>query len=156
NGWPMVFSPYSQLLWFRDRIQGTTYVADGYPGIHFVDTSATPSLTACAPNASCFSYTPLIDFGELGSNHTYVISDSMTSSGIIHVGTHPDNDLRDYVWGEKPAVVAVDPNTPGVYDTVLVDLDNDYDFRDEKPLTRADPADPSTHNNMVAYRDFNG
>ncbi|MEZ4636971.1 MAG: hypothetical protein R2856_18790 [Caldilineaceae bacterium] len=34
-----------------------------------------------------------------------------------------------------------DPNTAGVYDTVYVDLDNDYDFRDEKPLARADVND---------------
>ncbi|MEZ4833607.1 MAG: hypothetical protein R2873_16755 [Caldilineaceae bacterium] len=44
----------------------------------------------------------------------------------------------------------------GVYDTVYVDLDNDYDFRDEKPLARADVNDPSTYNDMIAYRDFDG
>ena len=60
----------------------------------------------------------------------------------MHMGTHPDESLRDYVWGEKVAVLVTDPNTAGVYDTVYVDLDNDYDFRNEKPLTCADPADP--------------
>ncbi len=157
NGWPMVFSPISMLLYYFDTAFGTTYISDGYPGAHYVDTSATPSLTPCGVGLSCFQFTPLIDYGTPGTQHTFIISDSMTSSGVVHVGTHPDNDLRDYVWGEKPAVLVTDPNTPGVYDTVYVDLDADHDFRDEKPLTRADVSNLSaTYNNMVAYRDMNG
>ncbi|GIV84238.1 MAG: hypothetical protein KatS3mg052_1245 [Candidatus Roseilinea sp.] len=79
----------------------------------------------------------------------------MTKSGVVRVGTHPDNDLRDFVWGEKVAVLLTDPNTAGVYDTVYVDLDDDYDFRDEKPLRRADVNNPATYNDMIAYRDLN-
>ncbi|GAB4522999.1 MAG: hypothetical protein Fur0018_05420 [Anaerolineales bacterium] len=159
NGWPMVFSPISMLLYYFDTNFGTTYVADGYPGAHYVDTSATPALSPCGVGLSCFTYTPLLDYGVPGVTHNYIISDSMTTSGVVHVGTHPDNDLRDFVWGEKPAVIVTDPNSPGVYDTVYVDLDNDHDFRDEKPLTRADTTNASTlaatYNNMVAYRDMN-
>ena len=54
------------------------------------------------------------------------------------------------------AILVTDPNSAGVYDTVYVDLDNDYDFRDEKPLTKATPGDPNTYNNMVSYRDMTG
>ncbi|NLE57345.1 MAG: S8 family serine peptidase, partial [Planctomycetes bacterium] len=103
-----------------------------------------------------FEYTPWIDWGMLGIEHTYTIAQSMTKSGVVHVGTHPDVDLRDYVWGEKVAVLVCDPNSAGVYDTVYVDLDDDYDFRNEKPLTRADMSDPNTYNNMICYRDFDG
>ncbi|MEJ5197573.1 MAG: S8 family serine peptidase [Anaerolineae bacterium] len=156
NGWPYVFSPLSMLLYAFDNVFGTTYVADGYPGIHYVDTSARPKLTPCGPGISCFKYTPLIDYGVRGYEHTYVIANSMTKSGVVHVGTHPDNDLRDFLWGEKVAVLVTDPNVAGVYDTVYVDLNDDYDFRDEKPLTRADVNNPATYNNMIAYRDFNG
>jgi len=156
NGWPMVFSPFSMLLYAYDVFFGTSYIANGYPGIHYVDTSTTPDLSPCGPGISCFKYTPLIDYGVRGIEHTYIISNTMTKSGVVHVGTHPDNDLRDFIWGEKVAVLVTDPNVAGVYDTVYIDLDDDYDFRDEKPLTRADPTDPSTYNNMVAYRDMNG
>ncbi len=160
NGWPVVFSPISMLLNAFDEFFGTTYIADGFPGAHYVDTSETPDVTSCGVGVSCFTYTPLIDYGTPGTSHTYIISNSMTSSGVVHVGTHPDNDLRDFIWGEKSAVIVTDPNTPGVYDTVYVDLDDDHDFRDEKPLSRADTTDAgtlaATYNNMVAYRDMNG
>ena len=81
---------------------------------------------------------------------------SMTKSHVVHVGTHPDNDLRDYVWGEKPALIVVDPNEAGVYDTVIIDLNDNYDFTDDKPLTKADLGDlENTYNNMVSYLDVN-
>jgi len=156
NGWPYVFSPLSMLLYALDSFFGTTYVANGYSGIHYVDTRTRPALTPCGAGISCFKYTPLIDYGVRGFEHTYVISNTMTKSGVVHVGTHPDNDLRDFLWGEKVAVLVTDPNVAGVYDTVYVDLNDDYDFRDEKPLTRADVNDPSTYNNMIAYRDMDG
>ncbi len=155
NGWPYVFSPISMLLYALDNFFGTTYIADGFPGAHYVDTSFTPTITPCGTGISCFKYTPLIDYGVPGIEHTYVISNTMSKSGVVHVGTHPDNDLRDFLWGEKVAILVADPNTAGVYDTVYVDLDNDYDFRDEKPLTRADVHDPMTYNDMIAYRDVN-
>jgi len=156
NGWPMVFSPFSMLIYFFDEYYGTLYIPiQYYESVHYVDTSATPTLTPCGTGISCFTYTPL-NSGVPGLEHTYVISNTMSKSGVVHVGTHPDADLRDYVWGEKVAVLVTDPNTAGVYDTVYVDLDDDYDFRDEKPLTRANVNDPNTYNDMIAYRDMNG
>ncbi|MEJ2601255.1 MAG: S8 family serine peptidase, partial [Anaerolineales bacterium] len=157
NGWPMVFSPVSMLLYSYDNTQGTSYIANGYYSIHYADTSATPALSYCGVGLSCFTFTPLIDYGQLGIEHSYTISSTMTKSGVVHVGTHPDNNLRDYVWGERPAVIVTDPNTAGVYDTVYMDLNDDYDFRDEKPLTKADVSDlPNTRNNMIGYRDMDG
>ena len=44
-------------------------------------------------------------------------------------------------------MLVTDPHTAGVYDTVYVDLDDDYDFSDEKPVTKNSPA---------SYRDMNG
>lgn len=156
NGWPYVFSPLSMLLYAFDEVFGTTFIADGFSGAHYVDTSLKPTLTPCGAGLLCFKYTPLIDYGVAGFEHTYIISATMTKSGVVHVGTHPDNDLRDYLWGEKVSILVADPHTAGVYDTVYVDLDDDYDFRDEKPLTRADVNNPATYNNMIAYRDVNG
>ncbi len=155
NGWPVVFSPFSMFLYWLNPL----YVTFGQPGVGYVDTSEMPTLSSCGAGISCFSYEPLIDWIEWTTARTYVMSDSMSLSGVAHVGTHPDFNLRDSVWGERPAVLVVDPNTAGVYDTVYVDLDNDYDFRDEKPLTRADTTSAATlaatYNDMVAYRDLN-
>ncbi len=165
NGWPVVFSPISALLLNSDAQLGTTYVANGFPGMHYVDTSNTPALSACGSGISCFNFTPLIDYGvnnpfAPAGGYTYVISDSMSASGVVHVGTHPDNDLRDFIWGEKPAVLVTDPITPGVYSTVYVDLNDNYDFRDDAPLTRADTTNPATldatYNDMISYLDVTG
>lgn len=157
NGWPMVFSPFSQFIYALDQSLGSSYIASGQPGIGFADTSAMPVVSACGVGISCFNFTPLIDYATLGLAHTFVISNTMSKSGVVHAGAHPDLNLRDYVWGEKAALLVTDPNVAGVYDTVYVDLDMDYDFRDEKPLTKADVNNlAKTKNNMVAYRDMNG
>ena len=156
-GWPMVFSPLSTKLAFYDYYLGYSYIANGYPSAFYVDTSEIAVLTPCGAGLSCFDFTPLIDYGVLNSKtHNYVMDSTMSKSHNVHVGTHPDNDLRDYVWGEKPALIVVDPNTPGVYDTVIIDLNDNYDFTDDKPLTKADLGDlENTYNNMVSYLDIN-
>lgn len=156
-GWPMVFSPLSTKLAVYDYYLGSSYIANGYPSVHYVDTSEIAVLTPCGSGLSCFDYTPLIDYGVLNNkSHNYVMNSSMSKSHNVHVGTHPDNDLRDFVWGEKPALIVVDPNTPGVYDTVIIDLNDNYDFTDDKPLTKADLSDlENTYNNMVSYLDIN-
>jgi len=156
NGWPMIMDPFTMRAYAYDVLLGSSYVGDGFAGVTYFDTSVTPPVSPCGVGVSCFSYTPLIAYGVPGYNHTYVISNTMTKSGIVHVGTHHDESLRDYVWGERVAVLVTDPNVAGVYDTVYVDLDDDYDFRDEKPVTRADSLDPATWNNPVSYRDMNG
>ena len=69
-----------------------------------------------------------------------------TKSGTVRLGSHPDDYLLA-LYGERPAFLVADPNTAGVYDTVYVDLDDDYDFSDEKPVTKTSPA---------SYRDMNG
>ncbi len=156
NGWPMVMDPFTMRAYFYDRLFGTTYVSGSFGGSTYVDTSTKPTLTPAGPGISTFKYTPMLAFNTPGIQHTYVISNSMSKSGVVHVGTHTDESLRDYVWGEKVAVLVCDPNTAGVYDTVYVDLNDDYDFRDEKPLTKATVGNPATYNNMIAYRDITG
>ena len=155
NGWPVVMDPFTLRAYFYDTYFGSTYTSGGFPGVTLMDTSATPKLNPCGTNIKCFLYTPRIAYNTPGTQNTYTIHSSMSLSCIVHVGTHHDESLRDYVWGEQVAILVTDPNSPGVYDTVYVDLDNDYDFQDEKPLTKANPADPATYNNMIAYRDLN-
>ena len=156
NGWPMVMDPFSMRAYFYQLLGGTPAVSYGHPGVTYIDTHYTPAVSTCGVGISCYQFTPLIDYGMLGFNHTYVISNTMTKSGVIHAGTLTDESLRDYVWGEKVALLVTDPHKAGVYDTVYIDLNDDYDFRDEKPLTKADVSDPMTYNNMIAYRDMDG
>ena len=77
--------------------------------------------------------------------HKYLMKSAWSKSGTFRFGSHPDDHLLAN-YGERPAFIVADSTTAGVYDTVYVDLDNDYDFTDEKPVTKASPA---------SYRDMN-
>jgi len=62
----------------------------------------------------------------------------MSLSGTYHLGVSPDDKLTN-LWGERVGLLLVDLNTPGVYDTIFVDVDDDHNFADEKAVTKADP-----------------
>ncbi len=136
--WPYVFSPISALYYAYDYWFGMSNVALCSAGTHLVDTSATPLAVSVIPGAKQATFAPIC--GDTAT-HTYIFSDT-SLSGVYHFGSHPDHNLID-LYGERPAVLVVDEgrygHAGGVYDTVYVDLDNDYDFRDEKPMTIASP-----------------
>jgi hypothetical protein len=151
-GWPMAFDPFSMLLYVLDNFFGTNFIATGLG--HYVDTSATPTVFrtfddlmqgTARMNFAPFAHTDTPGNKQPGAVHEYVFNDT-SLSGVYHIGSHPDRWLSE-VYGEHVAVLVVDENQPGVYDTVYVDLDNDHDFTDEKPVTRDSPA---------AYRDMDG
>ena len=50
-----------------------------------------------------------------------------------------DPNAEPPILSEYPSVLLVDSDTPGVYDTVYVDLDVDHDFTNDKPMTKASP-----------------
>lgn len=156
NGYAYVMDAFTLRALFYQYVYGYTYISAGFEGVTLMDTSATPAVFPCGAGYKCFSYTPLIEYGEAGSLHTYIFPGAWSKSGVVHVGTHHDGSLRDYVWGERVTILVTDPNTAGVYDTVYVDLDNDYNFSDEKPVTKADPDNPATRNNVISYRDMTG
>jgi hypothetical protein len=58
NGWPYVFSPISMLAYAYDVFLGTAYIANGYPGVHYVDTSTRPSVYPCGAGVAASSTTP--------------------------------------------------------------------------------------------------
>ncbi len=64
----------------------------------------------------------------------------------MRLGSHPDDYALDF-FGERPAFLVTDPNTAGVYDTIYVDLTDNFDFSDEKPVTRR---------SARSWRDLNG
>ncbi len=60
-----------------------------------------------------------------------------SKSGIYHTGDHPDRHLAEF-YGQPVKVLLVDEKISGVYDTVYVDLNNNLDFRDDKPCRKGD------------------
>jgi len=129
-GWPMAFDPYSMLLYVYDCVFGTTFVADGW---------------------TWYSDTSTELFRPVGSYYIYFkgvpYKVPLTSkSGRYHIGYHPDDNLLEF-YEERAAVLVVDERVKEIYDTVYVDLDNDQDFTDEKPVTRDSP---------ISYRDMDG
>src|SRR5438445_6599915 len=72
------------------------------------------------------------------NGHVYNVLGVPSASGIFHLGLHPDFTLgSDY--GEFVAVLVSDSTTPGVYDTVHVDLDDNHAFGNDKAATVASP-----------------
>ncbi|MBN2848867.1 MAG: S8 family serine peptidase, partial [Coriobacteriia bacterium] len=120
DGWPQAFDPFSLLLYTYDAFYGTTYVADG--DSWFTDTSAT--ITEADP-----------DF-----NGAELVTPGTSLSETYHVGYLWDENYY-YYFGldEFPIVLVADENESGVYDTVYVDLDADWDFTTDKPCTKSSP-----------------
>jgi len=147
-GWPKAFDPYDTLV----LLQAPSLVGQGLTWYNLT------SAADCAPagkgkNAKCsVSYgtrtgpSRNISAPSGTNTHTYTFPASWSKSGHVRLASHPDDYLLE-LYGERPAVLVTDPNTAGVYDTVYVDLNDDYDFSDEKPVTKASPA---------SYRDLNG
>lgn len=71
-----------------------------------------------------------------------------SAGGTVRYGHHPDAVLgltigqlqdRPAGQGELPGVLAVDAAEPGVFDTVVIDLNGDHDFTNDPALTRDAP-----------------
>lgn len=143
-GWPQQMDAYSMFLFARDMILGESNIASGAG--HYADTS-----TVVTEDAA--SYQPL----DADEPRDFTLTGT-SQSGEYRIGTHPDTSLRPWYFlatgqeppgddeengeaeeGQRPAILVVDENQAGVYDTVYVDLDFDGDFSDEQPVTRDNP-----------------
>ncbi|MFC7615215.1 S8 family serine peptidase [Actinokineospora soli] len=149
NGWPKAFDPYGVLQW----LAGPELIDQGLSWYTKTTATPCPGWNRKAPGDPCavrfatrtgpsrnFSLAP----GTAA--HTYRFPAGATKSGAVRMGSHPDDHLLS-LYGERAAFLVTDATTAGVYDTVYVDLDNDYRFDDEKPVTKSSPA---------SYRDMNG
>lgn len=151
DGLPLMFDSYSAFLAARDHYLGEDNVAAGRAD--YADTStvvdgppvvpAPPGAPSRAPDAFGAAFQPI------GAPEARVYTLPRTSrSGEYHLGSHPDKALAAQATviaealsdaetqpaeGERAGVLVTDETTDGVYDTVYVDLDYDYDFTDETP-----------------------
>lgn len=132
NGLPMMYDSISMLMLVNDLLFGTNFIGSGQAD--YADTSATTS-------GASFSFAPI----GANSSHTFMTTGT-SLSGTYHYGSHPDNTLAANAAilsgafgngaansGQRAAVLVVDENTAGVYDTVYVDINYNFDFSDDTP-----------------------
>lgn len=134
-GWPLAFDPFSCYALAVDDQFGTHYVDQGLTW--FSSTTATVPVSAEAT------------FGGQRFKTDTIPTPSL--SGVIHIGFLNDQNVGEFSPTQgyyRPAVAIVDANSPGVYDTVYVDLNFDRDFGDDKPCTKGGGDAP------IAYLDF--
>ena len=141
HGWPEMFDSFSMLNLAYDYYFGTDYVSSGV-GIFglapdYADTSATRSgadLTDNGDDTYSATFAPINSLDPAGYGYTLPAT---SKSGVYHFGSHPDT-IYEAAYGERVAVLVVDENEAGVYDTVYVDLSGDYDFTNDKPAVKGD------------------
>ncbi|HKF13911.1 MAG TPA: S8 family serine peptidase [Gaiellaceae bacterium] len=155
-GWPKAFDPYAALQFGLGV--GVDFMQQGLNWYSLTSSKAGCPASTPADDAAGLCRTtfatrtgparnPLSFPAPSGTvTHEYTYPKAWSKSGTARMSFHPDDHLLD-LYKERPAVLVVDSNTSGVYDTVYVDLDDDYSFADEKPVTKASPA---------SYRDING
>lgn len=126
-GWPMAYDPFSLYMYRSDQVYGTRYLSMGMGWF-------------------CMTGTTVPAGSVLLAGRWYNVP-AVGLSGVYHVGYARDRNLRRF-WsntGNYPLMLVSDETTPGVYDTVRVDINFNRDFSDDKPCTRASP---------VSYLDF--
>ncbi len=132
-----IFASYGESSWYSD----TTYVAQK-------NTTNYVNYTYGNNGYWTKRYDPL-GYGNGNSDfisRNYYVGNITSASGNFHLGIAKDDHLTEYV-GERVGMLVVDSTTPGVYDTVYVDLNNNLDFTDDKPVTKDSP---------LSYEDLNG
>ena len=151
SGWPKAFDPYGtlQLIVAPELIeQGLSWYTLTTP-VTCPDWSKKQknAKATCKVNFATFTGPSRNFVAPAGTaEHEYRFPSGVSKSGNVRMGSHPDDHLLA-LFGERPAFLVTDSNTAGVYDTVFVDLDHDFRFDDEKPVTKSSPA---------SYRDING
>ena len=149
NGWPKAFDPFGAL----QLLAAPTQIDDGLSWYVRTTPATCKDWAAKAPQSTCAvkfatKTGPSRNFNlPAGTNsHTYQFPAGVSKSGNVMLGSHPDDYLLS-LFGERVAFLLTDAHTAGVYDTVYVDLDDDFRFDDEKPASKASPA---------SYRDMDG
>ncbi len=120
-GWPIAYDDYAANLWGYEEIG--SWVAD-------TSTEVPEYGSYVYFDGARYMVDGLTDVGGAPVDSV---------SGWYHIGYHPDANLVAY-WEGPVAVLVVDANSYGWYDTVYVDLDHDFDFTDEKACTMGDEA----------------
>ena len=139
-GWPEMFDSLSMLNLAYDYYLGYDFVASGVGVLGYApdysDTRTTRSGAGLADNGDGTLSASFAPIGSIEPGNLYTFR-ATSKSGVYHFGSHPDT-VYQAVYGERAAVLVVDECRAGVYDTVYVDLDGDYDFTAEKKAVKGD------------------
>ncbi|HEX9907930.1 MAG TPA: S8 family serine peptidase [Thermoplasmata archaeon] len=125
-GWPIAYDDMASYMWANGMIGGwvadTSYMSPDYGG--FVEFDG--------------KWWSIMGLRDVSGNPVF------SQSGWYQIGYHTDANL-EYLMGERVGVLVVDSVTPWVYDTVYVDIMDDYDFSNDKACTQYDE---------ISYFDF--
>ena len=115
DGWPMMFDHNSMYYWL---VNGEAY----------------PQRNTWYADTSTLDYDN--DSDGVLDNSGYVISGLPNStSGIYHLGEHPDSTLRSQMGGDVPILV-IDSVSNGTYDTVIPDINRNGNFSDDEWMVK--------------------
>ena len=128
EGWPMAYDDFGAMKWSLGVIGGW-----------LSDTSAEIAVKGRASFLT-FDGTKYTIAGLKDADGNTV----MSKSKVYHIGYHPDPHLTA-LYNASVAVLVVDTQVAGVYDTVYVDMTHDFDFTNDKPCTKGDE---------IAYFDY--
>ena len=142
NGWPEMFDSFSMLNLAYDYFLGTDYIKIGRGHLrafarlcrHQRRPARRGRLTDGDDGTLTAIFSPINAVDTEAAIHTKFPATS--KSGVYHFGSHPDTTFEAF-FDERAAVLVVDENAAGVYDTVYVDLDADYDFTNNRNRSRA-------------------
>ncbi|HEX9907931.1 MAG TPA: S8 family serine peptidase, partial [Thermoplasmata archaeon] len=118
-GWPIAYDDYAALLW-----------SSGMAGSWVSDTSA------YVEQYGDYVYFDGARYKVEGLTDVYGNPIS-SQSGWFHIGYQADQNLQA-IMGGSIAVLVVDSNSYGYYDTVYVDVTRDFDFTNDKACTWGD------------------
>ena len=149
NGWPQALDAQGLFVYVQDAQLETNNAELGAGGVLVMSQTSMATRTWDGRNEpvgrACFRRVLKSNERDQAPVCDYKVP-WRSRSGVYRFGVHPDAYLAN-VYNERPGVLLVDEARSGRYDTVYVDLDNDHDFTDEKPVTKEDP---------LSYRDMDG
>jgi len=115
DGWPMMFDHNSMYYWL---VNGEAY----------------PERNTWYADTSTLDYDN--DSDGVLDNSGHIISGLPNStSGVYHLGEHPDSTLRSQMGGDVPILV-IDSVSNGTYDIVIPDINRNGNFSDDEWMVK--------------------
>ena len=111
DGWPMMFDHNSMYYWLLN--------GEAYP-----------------ERNTWYADTSILDYdndsnGVLDNSGHIITGIPNSTSGVYHLGEHPDPTLRSQMGGDVPILV-IDSVTNGTYDIVIPDINRNGNFSDDE------------------------
>ena len=155
-GWPQVFDPEAGLLQATDllaagqtepQVLARRSASGGMIELYQQASVRMATVDGIEEATACFKPLVYVNSDQArqeGEETCDFVLPNTSKGGKVRFGHHPDGALmqlgaRENAEGEWAGVLLVDEVAAGRFDTVYVDLDNDRDFSDEKPVRKDSP-----------------